>query len=187
MKLLLAAAAAAVTLGAAGAASAQALPGFMSPVSPYLNLGYGSYQVENDNLPSVGAGIVRGGLRFGRNVGVELEGSMGLDTEDTDFGTTAELDSQYAAYIVGIIPATDRVDLFARVGLGRAQYDPDTAANDDPDDVDTINYGLGIQGFFTPHLGARADYTRIDNRDNGIGQNALDADVFSIALVWRLR
>jgi hypothetical protein len=142
-------------------------------------------------VPGVGAGFIRGGLRMGRNVAVEGEGAIGLDTEE-EGGTTVELDSHYAIYLVGLAPATDNLDVFARVGLGRAGFDTNTNGIEDSDEVGTINYGLGVQGFFWRNLGVRADYTRIDNREDRdgpqpTGEPNIDADVFTLALVWRMR
>ena len=180
MKLLLAAAAGAALLTAAGAASAQNLPAALTPVSPYFNVGISTAEIEANQDLDVFGFTGRAGFRMGRNLGVEAEYTQGIDEE---------LERQYAAYLIGFAPISDNGDIFARIGVGRLDIDTPLQGGNG-DGFDTINYGIGFQVFASsaPQLGVRGEYTRIDNQEKtGTSAPARDANMFTASVVWRLQ
>ncbi|HEX8569509.1 MAG TPA: outer membrane beta-barrel protein [Caulobacteraceae bacterium] len=180
MKLLLAAAAGAAMLTAAGAASAQNLPGVLLPATPYFNLGISGAELESTEDLEVFGFTGRAGVRMGRNVALEAEYTQGIDEE---------LERQYAAYLVGLAPISDNGDIFLRVGLGRVDIDtPIQGGNGDG--FDTVNYGAGFQVFASSarRIGIRADYTRLDNQESSNSSApSRDANMFTVSVVWRLQ
>ena len=179
MKLLLAAAAGAAMLTAAGAASAQALPSAFSPANVYINVGYSTAELESPQDLDVAGVTGKVGVRLGRHLGLEGEFTGGLDDE---------LERQAGIYVVGFAPVTDNADVFARIGYGRLDIESPFQGGEG-DGFDSINYGLGAQVFASamPALGVRAEYTRIDQyKSTGTRAPARDANMFTVGIVYRL-
>ena len=168
MKFVLASASAVALLAAGSAASAQEWVWYEG-VSPYINVGVSRAEVYADS-PAIGgpgnvglwAGTLRGGLRFNRYFGAELEGSIGFDEEDTPIGNVS-LERQYAGYLVAVAPASNSFELLFRVGYGTNTIGVEGLGESESN---SINYGVGAQWFFGggPN-GLRVDYTRFDNQD----------------------
>ena len=194
MKFVLASASAVALLAAGSAATAQEWVWYEG-VSPYINVGLSRAEVHADS-PTVGgpgdiglnAVTLRGGLRFNRWFGAELEGSMGIDEEDTPIGNV-DLERQYAAYLVGVAPASNSFELLFRIGYGTNTLAVEGLGDSESN---SINYGVGAQWFFGggPN-GLRFDYTRFDNQDDGFysddypGPANGDANVYTISYVRR--
>jgi outer membrane immunogenic protein len=148
---MLAAVAAAALMAAPVAAHAQA----------YAGAGYTQFQYDGGD---VGAATGRLGYRVNRNFAVEGEGSFGLDDDDG-----VELNHNLGAYAVGILPLGESFDVRGRVGYQTTEID--TPLGDA--DADGIAYGVGAQWNFTPSLGVRADWTRMEGDDE-------EADAISV-------
>lgn len=146
----------------AGPALAQVPP---SPVTG--SIGYTHLDAGDGEL---GAITGRVGYDFTRNFGIEGEASFGVRDEDiTIAGVDGSLEHDYdaAAYVVGKVPVSDNLELFARVGYGTTSIKADVAGFTAREDGESINYGAGANWFFDGRNGLRADWTRRDFRDDG--------------------
>ncbi len=150
------------------------------PITGYGSLGY-TLRTDGAHL---GALTGRLGLRYGRFIGAEAEGSFGIAYHDYTLPNGQPYDQQWshsvAAYAVGYIPVMPRLDLFGRVGLGSTRLETTVLTQVSDQQRDSLNYGGGAQYFFTRHDGIRADYTVEDYR-NAPGH----ADVWNLSWVHR--
>jgi hypothetical protein len=162
MKHLIAAASAAVLAAVSAPAFAQ---GASAPdVTGYGNLGYSLADLQNG--PSLSALGGRLGARFARYFGVEGEAAFGVGSKSYG-GADVKLKSSVAGYAIGFLPVQPNFDVFARVGYGHDTIKATAAGVSSSAGEDSVNYGGGVQAFFTPHDGVRAEYTRHDLRHNG--------------------
>ncbi len=150
-------------VAAASVAALAATPVFaqgLNPVSGYGNLGVAHIDAGSANYTALGGRL---GARFGNYLGLEGEGTFGVDG---DKGTLAgapyetKLKHAFAGYVVGFYPVTPKFDLFARVGYGTSKVKVSTPLASGSDDGDSWNWGAGGQYFFTAKDGVRADFTR---------------------------
>jgi hypothetical protein len=168
MKTIAMIAAAAAGLGLAGTAQAQdaGQPGL------YANGGYTHYDFDDVTLGGVGARL---GYRLHPNFAVEGEAAFGV--KDDDIGpVNVELDNQVGVYGVGVLPVSPQLDLFGRVGWARVEASGAAGPFIAGGDEDGVAYGAGAQFMFTPDLGVRGDFTRLDGDD-------VEADAFSASAV----
>ena len=177
MKLVFAAASAAALLAAAPA-MAQDGP------SVYINGGYAVVDAETTGDANFDAIALRGGVKFTQHLGIEAEGHIGVT--DADVGATKiDLDSAYGVYVVGFIPASEKMTFHGRIGFGNNEFTSTTGATSTSRGYDSINYGIGGTYMLNDRFGLRGDYTRIDNSDSKIPNG--DANVFSLSLTMKLR
>ncbi|RZJ94863.1 MAG: porin family protein [Brevundimonas sp.] len=168
---------------AAVAASAFAVPAMaqtMSSPSWYGTLGYSQLDHSDGDL---GAVTGRVGAKFNRYLGVEGEASFGVKDDDfTVAGVDGSLEHQYdaAAYVVGTLPVTQNLELFARGGYGTTKIKAELGGDSYTADGESWNYGAGANYYFDAQNGVRADWTRRDFRDD-----AGEADVYSVSYVRR--
>ena len=143
-KLAIMAAVAAVALMAAPqAASAQA----------YVGAGYTNFDYEGGDI---GAVTGRLGYRMHPNFAVEGEASTGLDDDGG-----VELNHNAGAYARGILPLSENFDVHARVGYTTSEVDTPLGEAED----DGVAYGAGAEWRFSPNIGIRADWTRLEGDD----------------------
>jgi outer membrane immunogenic protein len=145
----------------------------------YLNLGYNHVFADvdddddlfDDDDTSLGAIQGRLGYRFHPNFAVEGEAATGIKSGDLEVapGTDAKvkLKSQMAIYGVGLLPLSDRFDLFGRVGYGTQDIKVKALGVSASDDVESVNYGVGAQYSFDGMNGIRGEYTKYDFQDGG--------------------
>ena len=157
LKLALLAAVASIAAPAVMTASAQA-PGL------YVSGGYANFNADTP-AGDVNLGGIQGrlGYSFTPNLAIEGEGTVGVK-DDGAF----ELNNEIGAYVVGKIPVSSQIDLFARVGMSR------TEINDNDDDG--LAYGAGAQWNLTSQDGIRGDWTRHD-------YDANEFDAYSVSYV----
>jgi hypothetical protein len=159
----------AIALGASCICQPTAAAELFDPVSGYASLGYSDVQAAHF---SNGAIAGRLGARFGANLGVEGELSIGLDGADLVWGppcsgpvcpsgpliaTRARLRDAEALYAVGFLPITPNADLFLRAGYGAEHY---SLRSLDGVTAQSVNVGFGGDYFFDSCNGVRFDYTR---------------------------
>jgi opacity protein-like surface antigen len=156
-KLALAAAAAAAALAATPALAQSASGGPW-----YAGAGYTHYDFDG---VEVGGVTGRLGYRFHPNFAVEGEGTIGTTDDDA-----AELDNAYGVYGVGVVPVSERLDLFGRVGYQQVSIAP--AIGPDVEE-DGVGFGAGANFRVSDRFGIRGEYTRLDNED-------AEADTFSV-------
>ena len=139
------------------------------------------YMGQNSSGGDVGAIQGRLGYRLNNYLGVEGEVAGGVKSDK--FGVApgvsekASLDHQEAAYAVGFVPISPKLDILGRVGYGHERMHYDGPAATFNQASDSINYGAGVQYNLDPHNGIRADYTREAFQHTGVE----DANVWSVA------
>jgi outer membrane immunogenic protein len=176
--LILAAAAAACVIPAA--ASAQ-VANSLQPVGYYGSIEYAGTHVEGADLGAVQGRL---GARFGRFLGAEGEFGMGVKGDTVDvLGTNVDfrLNHQEAGYLVGFIPVSPNLDLFARGGYGHTRVRETALGVVDHFSENSWNYGAGAQYFLNGRDGIRADWTRHDFT----GGSGVNADVWSVGYTRR--
>jgi hypothetical protein len=183
---ILAAAVSSLALAAAPAFAQDATPrtaGF------YGNLGYSHLDPMGSEVNAITGRV---GGRFMNYLGVEGEATFGLGHSNDQIGSLpvqTQLGHSVAGYVVGFLPVSPNLDVFARVGYGNSHINRTYGGTPAPGSlagtyvhtsVDSVNYGAGAQYFFTPTDGLRGEYTRNDYRDN-LGH----ANVWSLSYVRR--
>ena len=178
----------AATLAAPLAIAAVAAPAAAQTAETRPFTGYGSlgYSHSDRGQSDLGGVTGRVGLRFGRYLGAEAEGTFGVTDDDRVRGgraTETEWKRSVGAYAVGFVPLGDRMDVFARVGLANTKVEttPGVAGQSlTRQRNDSINYGAGVQYFLTQKDGLRADFTHESYR-HGPGQ----ASTYGVSYVRR--
>jgi outer membrane immunogenic protein len=174
MRNILLATAAVTLLAAPAMAQTQDAP------RGYGNLGY--THLEGDNA-TTGAVTGRLGVNLNRYLAVETEASVGVKEDDfTIAGVDGSVKQEWeaAGYVVGKVPVTDRLELFARGGYGHTELKSEIGGIRSDIGGDSWNYGAGAQYSLDDANGIRADWTRRDYREN-----AGEADAYSVSYVRR--
>jgi len=168
---------------AAVAVSVIAAPAFaQTNVEPR---GYGSlgYTHLDGDAATTGAVTGRLGVNLNRYLAVETEASVGVKKDDiTVAGVDGEIKQDWdaAGYVVGKVPVSDKLELFARGGYGHTELTRDVAGDRTDIGGDSWNYGAGANYFVDGLNGVRADWTRRDYRDD-----AGKADAYSLSYIRR--
>jgi OOP family OmpA-OmpF porin len=115
------------------------------------------------------------GYRVNRNFAVEgsyMNGGELGGTVNSFFGTgTVKTDvTAWGIAALGILPVSERVELFGKLGFVRGESDSDVSVNGTPipsdDDSGTeLAYGFGAVFNLTRSLGIRAEWENIDDAD----------------------
>jgi opacity protein-like surface antigen len=176
----------------------------------YLGLGYGNtghnrdYTV-NSNLQknafdkNLDAVLFQAGYKINSYFAVEGRYWLGLDDtiiNDRKTIVNCNLDT-WAVYLKPMYPVTEKFDVYALLGYGKAQYDLDTT-NIAPittfkDAYDGFSWGLGATYNFTNNISVFVDYVNIydDDRNlihpiNGSDINLDEAiDMWSIGITYK--
>jgi outer membrane immunogenic protein len=149
----------------------------------YGMFGFTDHEVYSSDLDTVDGRL---GARWGW-FGIEGEAGLGVNHHRIGNGTrtgvtgvkpnTAGIDNQQTIYGVGYLPLGRGIDLFARVGYGRTDFDFKGMTHPARDDNTNINAGGGGQWFWDGTDGIRAEYTREDFN------HAQSADSWSVSYV----
>ena len=168
---------------AAAAMSVLAVPAFaQSNPEPrgYGSLGY--THMEGD-AAQTGAVSGRLGVNLNRYLAVETEASVGVKHDDfTVAGVDGEIKQEWdaAGYVVGKVPVSDKLELFARGGYGHTELKQEIVGANTDVGGDSWNYGAGANYYLDGVNGVRADWTRRDYRDD-----AGKADAYSVSYIRR--
>ena len=168
---------------AAVAVSAIAAPAFAQSVqgpSYYGTLGYSQLDHSDGDLGAVTGRI---GAKFNPYIGVEGEASVGVKDDDfTVAGVDGSIEHEWdaAGYVVGKVPVSDRLELFARGGYGHTELKQEFPGANTDVGGDSWNYGAGANYYLDGVNGLRADWTRRDYRDD-----AGEADAYSLSYIRR--
>jgi hypothetical protein len=151
----------------------------------YTNLSFDSIAGFNGKTGDIATGAVTGrlGARRGQNVGVEGELLAGVFHEDVGGANGATVGVNFAAtaFLVGFLPVTREVDLFARVGVGAMDVKADAAGATEPEGAGThglFAFGGGAQYAFQDVHAVRAEYTRYN-----VQGGAAEADALTVSYV----
>jgi outer membrane immunogenic protein len=156
-------------------APAPAAPPVMQPLSLGTITTYGTLGMGEDTGGKGDEGIFSGavGARFGPYLGVEADLGTGID-DTNNAGKRLSLGARYAGYIVAYLPLARHFDLFAKFGLGRSHFREDGVGPSMSSDVDSTNWGVGAQYFFTDRDGVRTEILREDYRDSRGERNSVN-------------
>ena len=166
MRPIAVAAGLAVLAGVAGPALAQEAPAGPAPVttqtppvSVYGSVGLSSSKAD-DGLNDADLGVFTGrlGAKVGDYWGVEAEGGLGTH-DDSDNGVRTHLQNEIAGYIVGWLPVKQRLNLFARLGVGSSRF---KLSSGQSFSADSVNWGVGAQYSVTEKNGVRVEYLQQD-------------------------
>ena len=171
----LAVSAAALAIGAAAAAPASAQGVYGPTATPqsdntathywYGMFGVANHELFNTNLVTVDGTL---GARWGW-FGLEGDAGWGVNHHRNGNGVTGVsnvkantvgIGNQQTIYGVGYIPLSRDIDLFARIGWGRTEFDFKGMTHPGPDGNTNFNAGAGGQWFWDGSDGIRAEYTR---------------------------
>jgi hypothetical protein len=141
----------------------------------YVGAGYN--RVDGDGA-DLNAAALRGGYRINDYFAIEGEYVIGLGDKSErqvipGFGTVevkTELGSTYGIYGVGILPAGEKFDLFARLGYGNFEAEASASVPGVPGvsakaGGGGVSAGVGGQFWVTSNFAIRADYTRYNTGD----------------------
>jgi len=145
----------------------------------YGNLGY-SY-VDGGTGAKFNAVDARLGLRYGKYLGAEAEGVIGVDHDNvvvSGVNVETKLKRSFAGYAVGFLPITPQFDLLARVGYGSTRIGAKAAGVSSSATAEGVAFGGGGQYSFDANNALRAEFTRYD-----LNHNQGDADVWSLNYV----
>ena len=168
---------------AAFAVSAIAAPAFAQTTTEPRGYGSLGYTYLDGDAATTGAVTGRLGVNLNRYLAVETEASVGVKKDDvTVAGVDGKIKQDWdaAGYVVGKVPVTDRLELFARGGYGHTELTQDVAGAKSDIGGDSWNYGAGANYTIDGVNGVRADWTRRDYRDN-----AGEADAYSLSYIRR--
>jgi len=163
------------TLFAAAAATAISLVASPAFAQAYGTLGYTNVDAGDAKFDSVTGRL---GWQFANPFAVEAEATVGVG--DEQIGTPpvdAKLKYAAAAYGVARVPVTPNINILGRVGYGVQEIEASAGGVTASGTEDSFNYGAGVEYYFDAQNGVRADYTRHDFRESGLGE----ADAWSLA------
>lgn len=171
-----------ILLVSAAAAALLATPALAQdvPTGVYGTLGYSQLDGSDGDL---GAVTARLGTRLNRHFGVEGELSAGVKDDDISFAGvdgSLELNHDAAAYVVGYLPVSPNLELFARGGYGTTEIEADVAGFSETASGESWNYGAGANYWFDGQNGVRGDWTRRDFTDDGG-----EVDAYSLSYIRR--
>jgi outer membrane immunogenic protein len=149
------------------------------PTGVYANLGYSF--VDAGSGFKFGALTGRIGGRFYQYFGVEGEGAIGVDGDDTTLSgvnVKTKLKHSLNGYVVGFVPLGENFELLARGGYGTTKIKASALGASASGSDESWNYGVGAQYLIDGKNGLRADYTRFD-----FGSGNEDANVWSVGYV----
>ena len=119
-------------------------PALAQSSGPWVSVGAGIVDAETDERSGAGFTATTLGARigydFGRYFGVEAEGALGLSGSGEDrsgapdrpfgFDERFEYAADYGVFLRGRVPVSDRVEIFARIGLGGRDLDVEILQTD---------------------------------------------------------
>ncbi len=137
----------------------------------YVNLGVKTYEFDTYNV------MGRLGYNVSKNFGIEAEGSIGIIDDELISGVDLETQWDLGAYVVGRVPVSKKLDLFARAGYTTVNIHVEGTGVQTADfNADGFAVGGGLQYNISDLNGIRIGYTY--NEADG-----LDADVIDLSFV----
>ncbi|MGB0922168.1 MAG: outer membrane beta-barrel protein [Alphaproteobacteria bacterium] len=137
--------------------------------SLYGELAYSRISLDEIDFDAIGA---RGGLNFTDNLAVEAEAFTGVNSETVRVGgvnVKTDLSYQLGAYLALRTLVSTQTELFARIGIARAEIEASAMGVTVDGAKNTAAGGLGLRHEFNDRVtGIRADATYL-NFDGGDG------------------
>lgn len=137
---------------------------------------YGNIGVDSVEFDAYNAGA-RLGYMVTENIGAEVQGSIGI-IDDEVGGVDVGVDTSFAGFVRGVIPAGEGFNVFARAGYHATKFGVSGGGVNGSLDTDGFAVGGGVEYFFSGNSGIRGDYTYFDVDDVSGG-----GDIFSLAYV----
>ncbi len=150
--------------------TAAIIPSANAESDLYVSGGYSSIDLSD---ASPNALTVRGGFELNKYIGAEIEGSIGLGSDEIGPGSgiDLEIDHQIGGFLVGRLPVGEQFNILGRVGY----VETDVSADIDQFNLNTsrveqgVALGIGGEYMFTENFGLRGEYTDIDSNDAAFG------------------
>ena len=139
----------------------------------YIGGDVGRYGIDIDDVRfDDDAGFVRGvvGMRLSENLAIEGDYTKLYETSGDLLGSDADLDAHaWGISLRPILPLTERVELYGKVGWSWYDFELSTTANGVPlnegDREDDFTWGAGVEYHLTDNLSLGCDFTRIEVDD----------------------
>jgi OmpA-OmpF porin, OOP family len=166
----LAAMAAAAVIGISGAFTVQAQDSF----GGYIGGSVGKTDVDAGDLDSATGIRIYGGYMFTPMYGVEVGyiDAGEFDGKGAFSNTSVEASGAYVSG-VAVYPASDRVDVFGKLGFFHYESDAQVGGNTvASDDGTELMFGLGLDYSITPMVKIGAEYNRVADVED------VDVDAF---------
>lgn len=145
-------------------------------VQPYANIGL-NYVSAPQSLDFTTI-VLRGGARYGKYFGGEIEGAIGIGAKTVNVGGF-DIKTNYsyslAAYAVGAYPVKENIEVFGRLGYVNLRLSADAGFGSVSESDGGFAGGFGAQYLFGDGKnGVRFDYTRFElGGDGGINNVAV--------------
>jgi OOP family OmpA-OmpF porin len=131
-----------------------------------FNIGQSSFDVEEGaaSFKPDGTGYkIYGGYKVFRWLGIEAGYTDFGSFSETQEGVTLDADANaFGAWVVGILPATPRLELFAKLGATRWDANSTITEDDVPDSSSgsgtDVAYGVGIGYMLSERIGIRGEW-----------------------------
>lgn len=156
---------------AAAALALAASASFANPTGIYAGVNAGATHLSglDGNKGSFGAFA---GYGFNEAVAVELGYRQHGDWDL--YGSEVKI-KQTDISVLGAMPLSTNLDIYARVGYGHAKVEAEYAGYRADENTDNALYGIGLGYKFSPNLSARVE----------LQKPASDATNTSVSLVWK--
>lgn len=133
--------------------SLAASAAFAMAPGPYVGVNVASTRIDDLDDSKTGYGAFVGyGINstFAFEIGYRQHG-------DWDFNGTEVKMRQTEFTVLGALPLSKRLDLYARVGYGYARIEADRGGYRGEGSLDSAIYGVGLGYAITPHLSGRVE------------------------------
>jgi opacity protein-like surface antigen len=139
----------------------------------YGELGISEFELEDDRLPGYSSdnealtAIV--GYKFHPNIAGEALLATGVSEQDVGFGGTtvsSELDYALGLYVRPSMMASDKLEVFGRLGMVAVDWSLSGPAAPALDSDASFSYGAGLNYYFTDNLYGQFSYTSLYDRDD---------------------
>lgn len=193
------------TIAVAALLAAAALPAWSQDSGAYLGASIGQARAKEFCDDSGGlscddkdtAWKVFGGYQFNRHFAVEVGyadlGEVGASGVVSGVSVSGNIEATaFELMAVGSIPVRDRLSVYGKVGLYRAETERSlsgtlgtiSVTDNDKETNTDLTFAFGVKFDITRNLGVRAEWQRyLDVGGGDIGED--DIDVLSVGLVYR--
>lgn len=143
----------------------------------YVGLSLGQTDVDLSGFDDANSKAISGGYRFNKNFAIEAAYiDLGESEDDIDPIWTLETDG-FNFSAVGIIPVSDKVDIFGKVGVFTWEVTLDEAGYGElaSEDGTDISFGIGASVNLTEQFGIVVEYQKFDLDDDDVSNISIGA------------
>ena len=129
------------------------------------------------------------GYQVNRYLSLEF-GYQQLGDVSITFGptTTTVETSLFDLVVLGTLPLTQRLGAYGKLGIYRASNEASVPGTSSKLETNGLTYGIGLQYDVTANIGVRIEWQEYANVIGaGFGGASSNADVTSVAAIWRFK